>query len=435
MHSRLGRATLVVDLGYGDCGKGTVTDHYVRATGADLVVRFNGGAQAGHTVVTSDGRAHTFSQFGAGSFVPGVRTYLSRFMVVHPGGLLREAEVLAKKGVDGPLERLIIDARARIITPFQQAANRLREVLRGEARHGSCGLGIGETMQDDLDHPGEVVRAAELNRPELLRAKLTRWQQRKWEAFSAHRRELRAHPQGRAELEVLESAEIIDRWLAQASSLAERVSEAPELSHLSGSVVFEGAQGVLLDEWRGFHPHTTWSTCTFDNAFEMLRGWDGEVTKVGVLRTYATRHGAGPFPTESEELDFPEPHNRLGPWQGAFRQGWLDAVTARYAVAACRGLDGLALTHLDRTPTSGRWKVATGYEGIDSPFYQDGALALGPFTDLDYQVRLTQALSTAKPNYEEVSHQELAPRLAELLGTPVLLESRGPTAQDKDSTS
>ncbi len=425
-------ATLVVDLGYGDCGKGTVTDHYVRTTGADLVVRFNGGAQAGHTVVTTDGRTHTFSQFGAGSFVPGVRTYLSRFMVVHPGGLLHEAEVLAGLGVERPLDRLILDHQARLITPFHQAANRLREVLRGEARHGSCGLGIGETMQDDLDHPGEVVRAGDLSRPELLRSKLTRWQQRKWEAFSAHRRELRAHPQGRAELAVLESAEIIERWIAQAALLAERVSHAPELSHLTGSVVFEGAQGVLLDEWRGFHPHTTWSTCTFDNALAMLQGWDGEVTKVGVLRSYATRHGAGPFPTETEELDFSEPHNHLGPWQGAFRQGWLDAVTARYAVSACGGVDGLVLTHLDRVPKGGRWKLATSYEGIDAPFYRDGALALGPFAALDYQSELTQAVFGAKPGYEEVIRDELAPRLEQLLEAPILLKSWGPTANDKE---
>ena len=80
-------AHIVVDLGFGDSGKGTVTDHLVRQTGARLVVRFNGGAQAGHTVVLADGRSHTFSQLGAGSFVAGVRTHLSRFMLVHPGGL------------------------------------------------------------------------------------------------------------------------------------------------------------------------------------------------------------------------------------------------------------------------------------------------------------------------------------------------------------
>ena len=431
MKRQVGRATLVVDLGYGDCGKGTVTDHYVRATGADLVVRFNGGAQAGHAVVTADGRAHTFSQFGAGSFLPGVRTYLSRFMVVHPGGLLREAEVLEGKGVERPLERLVIDHRARLITPFHQAANRLREVLRGEARHGSCGLGIGETMQDDLEHPGEVVRAQDLSHPEILRAKLVRWQQRKWEAFAVHRCTLRTTPEGRAELEVLESADIIERWIAEASLLAARVSNAPELSHITGSVVFEGAQGVLLDEWRGFHPHTTWSTCTFDNALEMLQGWDGEVRKVGVLRSYATRHGAGPFPTETEELNFPEPHNRVGPWQGAFRQGWFDAVTARYAVAACRGIDGLALTHLDRVPSSGLWKLATGYEGIASPYYTEGALELGPFADLDYQACLTEALCQAKPIYAEAPLERLRFQLEETLEAPIVLESWGATAQDK----
>ena len=425
------RATIVVDLGYGDCGKGTVTDHYVRATGASTVVRFNGGAQAGHTVVTRDGRAHTFSQFGAGSFVPGVRTYLSRFMVVHPGGLLQEAAALAGKGVDGLMERLTIDHRARIITPFQQAANRLREVLRGDGRHGSCGLGIGETMQDSLEFPGQVVYAADLARPEVLRRKLTLWQQRKWQIFSAHHRALRAHPEGRVEMEVLESADLIDRWIAQACRLAERVSDQPELSHFTGSLVFEGAQGVLLDEWRGFHPYTTWSTCTFDNALEMLQGWDGETLKVGVLRAYATRHGAGPFPTESDELRFPEPHNHLGPWQGAFRQGWLDAVSARYAVAACGGIDGLALTHMDRSPPGDMWKVATAYDHVPDPYYGKGELSLGPFADLDYQERLTLAVTRALPRYQEIAHPDLVSHLEGWLNSRVLLESWGPTPGDK----
>src|SRR4051812_14869157 len=92
-------AWIVVDLGFGDAGKGTITDYLARARGAHAVVRFNGGAQAGHNVVTSDGRHHTFAQFGAASFVPGVRTHLARQMVVHPLALLAEARHLARVGV------------------------------------------------------------------------------------------------------------------------------------------------------------------------------------------------------------------------------------------------------------------------------------------------------------------------------------------------
>ncbi len=130
-------AHLVVDLGFGDAGKGTLTDWLVRRHGARLVVRFNGGAQAGHNVVTEDGRHHTFAQFGAGSFVPGVRTHLARPTVLHPLAMLVEARHLARKGVPDALERTTVSEGARVITPFHQAAGRLRALARGSGRHGT----------------------------------------------------------------------------------------------------------------------------------------------------------------------------------------------------------------------------------------------------------------------------------------------------------
>lgn len=420
-------AHIVVDLGFGDSGKGTVTDHLVRQTGARLVVRFNGGAQAGHTVVLADGRSHTFSQLGAGSFVAGVRTHLSRFMLVHPGGLLQEASLLESKGVGGVLARLSINHEALVISPFQQAANRLREVLRGQGRHGSCGLGIGETAQDALEFPNDIITAGDLAFPERLRPRLLAQQQRKWQLFAAHRRELLKDPQGALEMAVLESAEASQRWIEIAGSLAEQIEIGPTV--LPSTVIFEGAQGVLLDEWRGFHPHTTWSTCTFANALQLLEGWDGEVTRWGVLRSYATRHGAGPFPTEEAGLALPEPHNSVGPWQGGFRQGWLDTVLARYAIACCGGVDELAVTHLDRVRDD--WRVCTAYEGIPDGFYAGGELGLGPFQDLDYQERLGLALASCRPAYRTVGVKGFLPLLEEQLGVRVGLESWGPCSEDK----
>ena len=125
-------AWIVVDLGFGDAGKGTITDFLVRERGAEWVVRFNGGAQAGHNVVTDDGRHHTFSQLGAGSFVPGVRSYLGPDFVLHPGALLEEARALARVGIPDAFERLYVDDGALLVSPFQGAATRLRELGRGE---------------------------------------------------------------------------------------------------------------------------------------------------------------------------------------------------------------------------------------------------------------------------------------------------------------
>jgi adenylosuccinate synthase len=412
------KAYIVVDLGFGDSGKGTVTDALVDELDARWVVRFNGGAQAGHNVVLSDGRHHTFSQFGAGTFRPGVRTFLSKFMVVHPGGLLEEARTLRAKGVPDALERLYIDPQARVITPFHQAANRLREVLRGSQRHGSCGLGVGETMHHSLEHPSEAVVAADLNAPGLLRRKLCRIQQRYWEEFSPRRKELSSDSLGNQELAVLESSEAADQFVEQAAAVATRVSDRrPE----DGNVIFEGAQGVLLDEWRGFHPYTTWSTCTFDNALELVRDWGGEAVRLGVVRSYATRHGAGPFPTEDRALSLEEPHNCWGPWQEGFRLGWLDLVLLRYAIEACGGLDGLAVTHMERVKPG--WKVAEGYR-------DSGKLALGTFGDLDYQECLTSLLLNSRPDFREVQcAQELLAILGEF--APVVLTSWGPTSEEK----
>jgi adenylosuccinate synthase len=422
------QAHIVVDLGFGDSGKGTVTDHLVRQSGARLVVRFNGGAQAGHTVVLPDGRAHTFSQFGAGTFVPAVRTHLSGFMLVHPGGLLRESAVLESKGVEAPLRRLSISPGALVISPFQQAANRLREVLRGQGRHGSCGLGIGETACDALENPDDAIVAGDLRCRDRLRTRLLRQQQRKWQLFAAHRRELIADPQGAMEMEVLESSLASQTWIEQALWLSQRV-EIAEV-HWPDTVVFEGAQGVLLDEWRGFHPYTTWSTCTFANALELLGSWDGEITRWGVLRSYATRHGAGPFPSEESSLHLPEPHNGTGPWQGHFRQGWLDTVLARYAIECCGGVDALAVTHLDRVRPD--WRLVSSYQDLDRRFWDGHRLLPGPYQDLDYQEALGASLSAGRPVYEGVNGpDQLLARLEGLLQAPVALESWGPCSEHK----
>src|SRR5690606_25177054 len=109
-----------------------------------------------------DGRAHTFAQLGAGSFAPGVRTHLGPAFVLHPGGLAVEAARLARVGVPDALERTTIDRRALVISPFQQAAGRLRELLRGRAAHGTCGVGVGEAVADALAGEPAALRAGDL---------------------------------------------------------------------------------------------------------------------------------------------------------------------------------------------------------------------------------------------------------------------------------
>lgn len=422
------RAHVVVDLGFGDAGKGLLTDALVRQTGARWVVRFNGGAQAGHNVVTPEGRHHTFAQFGAGSLVPGTGTLLSEHVAIHPGALLVEAAALEAKSVADPLSLLSIDARALVITPFHQAANRLRELARGDARHGSCGIGFGEAVGDARAGLEDALTYSELCDAPLAMRKARRAQERKRAELSQLRDATRDDPAAAGEWALLESPDVAAAWLDQTRALTRRVRPSPEgflasLSREHSDVVFEGAQGVLLDEDAGFHPHTTYSRCGFDNALELLGGTSAEIRRIGVLRSHVVRHGAGPLPTECGELEaHVREHNARGPWQGEVRYGWFDAVLARYALSVCGGVDALVVTHLDLVSRLESWRLARRYAGVSE-------LAL-PRT-LEAQEALTRCLLTAEPLYATARGEEGALALiASELGRGVDLVSRGPTAAD-----
>jgi adenylosuccinate synthase len=197
-----------------------------------------------------------------------------------------------------------------------------------------------------------------------------------------------------------------------------------------GGCVFEGAQGVLLDEWRGFHPYTTWSTTTFDNVTELT---GGGFTRLGVLRCFTTRHGAGPMVTEDPALTAAliDPHNPTGQWQGAFRVGHFDAVAHRYAVEVCGGVDGLALTHLDTATSAPAVRLCLAYT-IDGT--EVDRLRPGPFRDLDHQEALTASLLAARPRLDPISPGSADGWIAAVeraVGAPVLITSHGPTAAEK----
>ncbi|MFC7274489.1 adenylosuccinate synthetase [Paractinoplanes rhizophilus] len=380
----------VVDLGYGDAGKGTVVDALCATSPVRAVLRFNGGAQAAHNVVLPSGRHHTFAQFGSGT-LRGVPTHLTRFVVVDPLALAAEAVALGD-----PYELLTVEGDALLATPWHRAANRRRETAE---RHGSCGMGVGETMAYALTH-ADAPRVADVKSPARLRRRLS--------ALADH------YGPGFVVDDVLETFVAFGRTV--------RIVDESYTGRLlrEGPCVFEGAQGVLLDEWRGWHPHTTWSTTTFDNALSLCPS----LRRLGVVRTYTTRHGAGPFVTEDPALRLPEPHNRTGEWQGVFRAGHFDAVAHRYAVEVAGGVDGLAVTHLDAPPRCPQLRVCTSYDNGWT------RIVPGNFRDLDHQAALTRWLFRARPG-ALTRPDDWPAAIGELLGAPVLLESYGPTAADK----
>jgi adenylosuccinate synthase len=423
---------IVVDLGYGDAGKGSVVDWLCaqsvrdardareeRGRPVQAVVRFNGGAQAAHHVLGPGGAAHAFAQFGSGTFTPGTRTFLSRFVLVDPFALVAEAEHLTGFGVPNPLSLLAIDQDALLTTPYHRAANRAREEARGEGRHGSCGMGIGETARYALDHPEDAPRAGDIARPRALIAKLAKLRDRLAEELPVA---VPLPPPG--QVAAVYSAIAAQVTLAGDGYLARLLAQGP--------VVFEGAQGVLLDEWRGFHPYTTWSTTTFDNAETLLRESGAAAIRLGVTRTYQVRHGPGPFPTEDKTLELPERHNAEGHWQGPFRSGHLDALALGYAAKVTGGVDAVALTHLDTARRlAGRLRICRGY-------WLGGRTVTriepGPARDLAYQESLTQALLSARPVYDPddgLAAEDWPDAVAEILDAPVTIRSHGPAVTDK----
>jgi adenylosuccinate synthase len=406
--------TTVVDLGFGDAGKGAVVSALCQERKVRAVVRFNGGPQAAHNVVTASGRHHTFAQFGSATLT-GTATHLSRFMSVDPLALAAEADHLRGLGVPDPYALLTVDRRARLVTPYHAAANRLREQSRGADRHGSCGMGVGETTAYALAHPGDAPTAGDCaSRPRLLRTlRLLR------DRLTDELGPLPAPP----------VEDCADAFAGFARAVTLTGETALRRLVRQGPLVFEGAQGVLLDEWHGFHPYTTWSTTTFANAEALLAeaGAPDGSRRLGVVRTYTTRHGPGPLVTEDPELAplLPESHNGHGRWQGAFRTGHFDAVAHAYAVEVCGGVDALAVTHLDAPPRCPSLRICHGY-AMEGRLVE--RLPVTTAGDLAGQAELTRRLLAAHPAvWSTPGHWPDA--ISRLLRAPVVLESSGPNRQ------
>lgn len=424
---------ITVGLGFGDEGKGSIVDFLCRTRGIKLVVRYCGGSQAAHNVVLPDGKHHTFSQLGSGSFWPGVRTILAEHMLVDPITLYNEAQSFYNKFGIEILDRIHIHENCRIITPYHVALNRLRELTRGDARHGSCGMGIGETVSDYLVHDGLYAKDL-LDGDNTLHAKLETIRQRLMGE---------AKPLFSFLLETEQSLEnklILyrdpKRWLKtywRIANEAKIISNDDVISMIRVSPsVFEGAQGVGLDENYGFHPYTTWATTTTKHAEDLLNAAGVRYKKLGVLRTYATRHGAGPFVTETKWVPMPDLHNEVGEWQGAWRTGYLDIPLLRYTTKATGGVDELALTHCDVLKKSSAWPVCLKYD-----FEILGLLPM----NIEQQVKtddLTRILTriTREHLWSSVrltDPEEVYSIISEALRAPITIKSFGPTWKDKEN--
>lgn len=295
----------VIGAGFGDEGKGMVTDYLCSRSDHPLVVRFSGGHQSGHHVVIDETKDHVFSNFGSGS-LRGVPTYWSPYCTVDPIGIVHEWEVLRDKGIE---PELYVDARCPVTTPFDVAHNRHAE---GTHHHGSCGVGVGATFEREEHHRSLLF--GDLFYPSVFRIKLDM---------------IRAYYNTELALDVfLYCCEQV------VCSKSVRVVDSLPQSGVD-TLIFEGSQGLLLDQRIGFFPHVTRANTGTQNILDM--GFSPEVFLVS--RAYQTRHGNGPMTNESIPHNIKEnpfEKNPCHPYQGPFRRSLLDLDLLRYALSRDR---------------------------------------------------------------------------------------------------
>ena len=320
-------ARAVIGANFGDEGKGLATDYLVAEHRSDLVVRFNGGSQAGHTVTTPDGNRHVFSHFGSGSF-SGAATLLSRFFIVNPMIYVREQLELAIKF---PLCMDVkIDTNAPVTTPFDMLLNQRAEQKRGSSRHGSCGLGIGETIErtEKFFNLKAEYLTDESSLREMLLMIRNQW-------VPVRKQQLGLDD---SMDDVIFSDAVIENYLADVNFMignTELVNDV-EVIKASKNPIFEGAQGLLLDQSHEYFPHVTRSNTGIKNVLN-LAGESGirEVEAYYITRSYFTRHGAGPLPRELKAKPFEkivDKTNITNEWQGSLRFALLDTSLVRKTI-------------------------------------------------------------------------------------------------------
>lgn len=348
-------AQIVIGANFGDEGKGLITDYYAAQNGSDaVVVRHNGGAQAGHTITAPDGTRHVFSHFGAGSFAQA-DTFLSSFFVANPLLYRKEHDILRGKSV---IPTVYIDAEAIITTPFDMMINQIAEESRGTNRHGSCGMGFGETIERNLSDTHKL-QAQDLSDTAALRQKLHTIQKN----WVPHRlTQLGIENLSDTWQDRIASDGIIDKFIEDTAFFLDTASVAPNafLSTTKKKIIFEGAQGLLLDQTRGHFPHVTRSNTGIKNACVLATNAGIEKIDVTyITRAYLTRHGAGPLSGELPHAPYDgikDNTNITNTYQGHLRFAHLDIDVLASSIKqdlsdAPNGLSlttGLAVTCLDQ---------------------------------------------------------------------------------------
>ncbi|MHC4779470.1 MAG: adenylosuccinate synthase [Planctomycetota bacterium] len=345
-------ATALLGIQWGDEGKGKVIDHLT--ANADVVVRFQGGGNAGHTVVVGE-KQYILHHLPSGILHEGKTCIIGPGLVVDPVTLTGELEMVMKEGID--LEgRVLLDYRAHLVLPHHRFQDGAAERRRGKSKIGTTGRGIGPTYGDKMARIG--IRAGDLLEPDLLEEKIALFADEKKRLFGAEWTE---------EYGVAALGSFLKEQAARLSPLVcDGVLEVRSALEGGRSVLFEGAQGTLLDIDLGTYPYVTSSNTTVGAIFHGGGVAPREIKSVvGVTKAYMTRVGAGAFPTElplDEAASLREKGAEFGATTGRPRRcGWLDGVAGRYAVQL-NGVDTLAVTKLDVLSGLDRVAICTEYD-------------------------------------------------------------------------
>jgi adenylosuccinate synthase len=352
------RTLVVVGAQWGDEGKGKLVD--VIAERADWVVRYQGGANAGHTVQIG-GRSFVLHQIPSGILHPGVRCAIGNGVVLDPDQLFEEINELVADGVDVE-GRLYVSDRAHLVLPYHKLVD---SESAASKEIGTTGRGIGPAYEDKIGRRG--VRILDLRHPERLRALVER--------ACAHANAELAGFGSSARCGVDDTLKLLEALTPRLLAIADDVGLSMARARTSGAaILLEGAQGSLLDIDHGTYPYVTSSSTTSGGAAIGAGIAPTAIDAVlGVVKAYTTRVGNGPLPTEFDEPLATEVRrlgNEFGATTGRPRRcGWFDAVVVRYA-ARVNGLSGLAITKLDVLDTLERVAVCTGYE-VDGEVYTE----------------------------------------------------------------
>ncbi len=346
--------TVVVGTQWGDEGKGKVVD--LLTARADFVVRFQGGNNAGHTLVVG-GKQFIFHLIPSGILYEDKKCLIGNGVVVDPRVLLDEITELGENGIEINPKRLSLSDKAHLIMPYQKAIDLAREAMKGDDKIGTTGRGIGPCYEDKVARIG--IRAIDLTEPEVLEEKIRANLEEKNFLLTNF---LNKKP--------LDPAAILDEYLSMADKLVPYITdvsvELDEAIKAGKKILFEGAQGTHLDIDHGTYPFVTSSNPLAGAACLGTGMGPGQLHHVmGIVKAYTTRVGAGPFVTElNDEIgDYIQKKGKeFGATTGRRRRcGWLDLVVIRDS-ARLNGLDSLAITKLDILTGLEKIKLCSEYE-------------------------------------------------------------------------